>query len=125
MIGYVTLGTNDLPRAAAFYDALLAKSRRFMEGRAFIVRAVSPTHFAVIKPHDGKAGNGGNGTMVAPAGRQQGQGGSPARFRPVAGGTDEGPAVCGDGFMASAISAIWTATSSNVLRGDLRALWRC
>ena len=22
MIGYVTLGTNDLPRAAAFYDAL-------------------------------------------------------------------------------------------------------
>ena len=25
MIGYVTLGTNDLPRAAAFYDALLAE----------------------------------------------------------------------------------------------------
>jgi hypothetical protein len=26
MIGYVTLGTNDLPRAAKFYDALLAES---------------------------------------------------------------------------------------------------
>ena len=25
MIGYVTLGTNDMPRAAAFYDALLAE----------------------------------------------------------------------------------------------------
>ena len=25
MIGYVTLGTNDLPRAAAFYDALLSE----------------------------------------------------------------------------------------------------
>ena len=25
MIGYVTLGTNDLPRAAAFYDKLLAE----------------------------------------------------------------------------------------------------
>lgn len=25
MIGYVTLGTNDLPRAAAFYDTLLAE----------------------------------------------------------------------------------------------------
>lgn len=25
MIGYVTLGTNDLPRAAAFYDSLLAE----------------------------------------------------------------------------------------------------
>ena len=24
MIGYVTVGTNDLPRAAAFYDALAA-----------------------------------------------------------------------------------------------------
>jgi len=25
MIGYVTLGTNNLPRAAAFYDALLGE----------------------------------------------------------------------------------------------------
>ena len=25
MIGYVTLGTNDLTRAAAFYDALLSE----------------------------------------------------------------------------------------------------
>jgi len=25
MIGYVTLGTSDLPRAAAFYDTLLAE----------------------------------------------------------------------------------------------------
>ena len=25
MIGYVTLGTNDLPRATAFYDTLLAE----------------------------------------------------------------------------------------------------
>jgi len=25
MIGYVTLGTNDLPRACTFYDALLAE----------------------------------------------------------------------------------------------------
>jgi len=33
MIGYVTLGTNDLPRAASFYDALLAElgGKRFME----------------------------------------------------------------------------------------------
>ena len=28
MIGYVTLGTNDLPRATAFYDTLLAEHRR-------------------------------------------------------------------------------------------------
>ena len=33
MIGYITLGTNDLPRAAAFYDTLLAEMgvRRMME----------------------------------------------------------------------------------------------
>jgi len=33
MIGYVTLGTNDLPRAAAFYDALAASQgvSRMME----------------------------------------------------------------------------------------------
>jgi hypothetical protein len=33
MIGYVTLGTNNLARAAAFYDALLAEigARRLMD----------------------------------------------------------------------------------------------
>ena len=38
MIGYVTLGTNDLPRAAAFYDALAAQFGvgRMMEFEAFI-----------------------------------------------------------------------------------------
>ena len=36
MIGYVTLGTNDLGRAAEFYDALLAElgATRFMDTRA-------------------------------------------------------------------------------------------
>lgn len=38
MIGYVTLGTNKLPRAAAFYDALLAEigAKRLMDyGRGY------------------------------------------------------------------------------------------
>ena len=38
MLGYVTLGTNDLPRAAAFYDALLAEigAKRLMDyGRGY------------------------------------------------------------------------------------------
>ncbi len=45
MIGYVTVGTNDMPRAAAFYDALLATlgAKRFMEADRFIAWAVSPT----------------------------------------------------------------------------------
>lgn len=69
MIGYVTLGTNDLPRAAAFYDALLAElgAKRFMEGDTFIAWAVSPEQpsLGVIKPYDGKPATIGNGVMVA------------------------------------------------------------
>ncbi len=41
MIGYVTLGTNDLPRAAAFYDALAKEmgTGRMMEHERFIAWA--------------------------------------------------------------------------------------
>lgn len=41
MIGYVTLGTNDLPRAAAFYDAIAAEmgTGRMMEFDSFITWA--------------------------------------------------------------------------------------
>jgi len=41
MIGYVTLGTNDLDRAARFYDALLGEigARRMMQGERHERRA--------------------------------------------------------------------------------------
>ncbi len=69
MIGYVTLGTNDLPRACAFYDALLGEigAKRIMEGDRFVAWGVSPTtpSLGVILPFDGKPANVGNGTMVA------------------------------------------------------------
>jgi predicted lactoylglutathione lyase len=69
MIGYVTLGTNDLPRAAAFYDALLAElgATRFMEDARFVAWAVSPEQpsLGVILPYDGKPATIGNGVMVA------------------------------------------------------------
>ncbi|MBT8040672.1 MAG: VOC family protein [Xanthomonadales bacterium] len=70
MIGYVTLGTNDLERAIAFYDELLGLlgARRFMgdEGR-FQAWAVSPGQpaLSVTKPWDGQPATNGNGTMVA------------------------------------------------------------
>ena len=43
MIGYVTLGTNDLDRAAEFYDALLGEigMDRLMDSEAFKVWGVS------------------------------------------------------------------------------------
>jgi catechol 2,3-dioxygenase-like lactoylglutathione lyase family enzyme len=44
MIGYVTLGTNDLKRAAAFYDALLGEigAKRMMESDEFVAWSVKP-----------------------------------------------------------------------------------
>ena len=69
MIGYVTLGTNDLSRAAKFYDALLGEigAKRFMEGDRFIAWAVSPTApgLGLTLPFDGQPATVGNGVMVA------------------------------------------------------------
>jgi predicted lactoylglutathione lyase len=69
MIGYVTLGTNDIERAAAFYDQLLAEigAKRFMETERFIAWATSPQSpaLSVTKPFDGNAATVGNGVMVA------------------------------------------------------------
>lgn len=69
MIGYVTLGTNDLDRAVAFYDALLAElgAGRFMEEETFVAWAVDPSKpaLSVCRPFNGEAATAGNGTMVA------------------------------------------------------------
>ncbi|MFQ5660737.1 MAG: VOC family protein [Gammaproteobacteria bacterium] len=69
MIGYVTLGTNNMDRAAGFYDALLGTlgASRFMENERVIAWAVSPDTPAlgIIKPFDGNPATVGNGAMVA------------------------------------------------------------
>jgi catechol 2,3-dioxygenase-like lactoylglutathione lyase family enzyme len=69
MIGYVTLGTNNLARAAAFYDALLKEigAKRGMEDERFVSWIVHPDRPAigVGKPFDGKPATVGNGTMIA------------------------------------------------------------
>ena len=69
MIGYVTLGTNDLPRACAFYDALLAEigaKRLFDFGRgvAWGVSMDTPS-LGLMKPFDGQPATVGNGVMAA------------------------------------------------------------
>jgi catechol 2,3-dioxygenase-like lactoylglutathione lyase family enzyme len=69
MIGYVTLGTNDMQRAAKFYDALLAEvgGKRQMEGDRFISWSAGEQSpgIGIIKPFDGNAATVGNGMMVA------------------------------------------------------------
>ena len=44
MIGYTTLGTNDLQRAAAFYDQLLGSlgAKRWMDYPTFVMWACAP-----------------------------------------------------------------------------------
>jgi predicted lactoylglutathione lyase len=69
MIGYVTLGTNDLARASAFYDALLAEigAKRMMDlGRGIAWgTAMDKPMLCVMKPFDGQAATVGNGVMIA------------------------------------------------------------
>lgn len=70
MIGYATLGSNDLPRGAAFYDALLAElgAKRTMEfGDRGVAwgRSMAEPMLCLMKPFDGRPASVGNGTMVA------------------------------------------------------------
>ena len=69
MIGYVTLGTNDMARAAAFYDALLAEigAKRLWSSPGGIGWGVSmkAPSLALMAPHDKQPATVGNGTMVA------------------------------------------------------------
>jgi catechol 2,3-dioxygenase-like lactoylglutathione lyase family enzyme len=68
MIGYVTLGTNDLDRAAAYYDALLGTlgAKRGMQGPRFISWSTGKgPSVGVIKPYDGQPAQPGNGMMTS------------------------------------------------------------
>jgi len=105
MIGYTTLGTNDLKRAAAFYDALLAElgAKRAMEMETFVAWATAPNTpmVAVIKPFDGKPATVGNGVMVALAASSKAQVDAIHKKALSLGGKDEGaPGPRGDGFYA-------------------------
>jgi catechol 2,3-dioxygenase-like lactoylglutathione lyase family enzyme len=71
VIGYVTLGTNDLERARAFYDALLAEigARRLMElgenGFTLYGTGFGKPGLAVTRPYDKQPAVAGNGNMAA------------------------------------------------------------
>lgn len=105
MIGYVTLGTNDLAKVAKFYDALLATigARRFMESDRFIAWAVNPTAPALglTMPFDGKAATVGNGVMVALVVDSHSKVDDLYKKAMELGASDEGPpGARGEGFYA-------------------------
>ena len=105
MIGYVTVGTNDLARAAKFYDALAAEmgTSRMMEFDSFIAWG-SPggkAGVAATKPFDGQPATVGNGVMVGLEAQDAAQVDRLYAIALANGGSDEGaPGPRGDGFYA-------------------------
>src|SRR5207237_8064566 len=70
MIGYVTLGSNDLDKARAYYDSLFGSigAGRLMEfGENFTLYGVNwgVPGVAICTPNNGEAATAGNGNMVA------------------------------------------------------------
>ncbi|MBB6426751.1 putative lactoylglutathione lyase [Sphingopyxis sp. JAI128] len=105
MIGYVTLGTRDLAKAAVFYDAIAAElaTPRMMEFDGFIAwgKPGGGAGIGLTKPFDGKEATVGNGVMVALEAKDKDQ---VHRLYDIAlahGGTCEGPpGPRGEGFYA-------------------------
>lgn len=105
MIGYVTLGTNDLAKSALFYDAIAAEMGvgRMMESDAFIAwgKPGGAAGVALTKPHDGNAATIGNGVMVALEAKDKEQVDRLHQIALANGGTCEGPPGSrGDQFYA-------------------------
>ena len=71
MIGYATVGTNDIDRARAFYDDLLGEigARRVMEfpqnGFTMYGTGARAPGLAVTRPYNGEPAAVGNGNMAA------------------------------------------------------------
>lgn len=68
MLGYVSLGTNDIAKASAFYDQLsaLVGAKRVWDDENFVAWSNAPTGgISVTKPFDGGPATVGNGVMAA------------------------------------------------------------
>ena len=70
MIGYVTVGSNDLDKSRSFYDALMPVigAGRIMEfGDSFTMYGTSLGRpgLAICKPYDGNSATAGNGNMAS------------------------------------------------------------
>ena len=106
MIGYVTVGTSDLARAAKFYDAIAAELGvgRMMEFETGIAwgKPGGGAGIGAIKPFDGQPATVGNGVMVALEAQDNAQVDKLYEIALANGGSDEGaPGVRGGGFYAA------------------------
>lgn len=70
MIGYVTIGTNDLEGARTFYSNLLSEIgatelMRMEQGFTMYGTSFGQPALAITPPYDGAAAHPGNGNMIA------------------------------------------------------------
>lgn len=105
MIGYVTLGTNDLPRARAYFDALLGTlgAKRVVqfpdEEGGFTMYGTGKDRPAIVitRAYDKQPADCGNGNMIAIPFDTQGKVDAFYAKAIELGGTDEGvPGLRGD-----------------------------
>ena len=107
MLAYATLGTRDLARAAAFYDAVLAPlgATRMMEEPDYFIAWANSAQGAglgITYPYDKQAATVGNGTMVALQGNSREQVDAVYARALELGGSDEGaPGQRYPGFYAA------------------------
>lgn len=106
MIGYVTLGTNDLERAARFYDLIAAEmgTARMMEWPGAIAWGTpgGGAGIGLTKPFDREAATVGNGVMVALEAASRDQVDRLHALALANGGVCEGPpGQRGEGFYAA------------------------
>jgi predicted lactoylglutathione lyase len=95
MIGYVTLGTNDIKRAGAFYDQLLGAlgAKRRMDSERFVLWSAGrgTAGLALAAPYDKQPATVGNGVMVALTAENPEQVAAIHQKALELGGVDEGP----------------------------------
>ena len=100
MIGYVTLGSDNMPRARAFYDELLGSSvgaKRIMEfgdeehGFTMWGTGFDKPGLAVTNPHNQQPAVAGNGNMAALAMDSRAKVDALYAKAIELGGSDEGP----------------------------------
>ena len=103
MIGYTSVGTNDLDKAIAFYGELLSLlgAQPFFKSDRGVGWGVSPDKpmFSVLKPFNGAPATVGNGSMVALSAKDAEQVQAVYAKAIALGGQDEGaPGPRGSGF---------------------------
>ncbi|NVJ98670.1 MAG: VOC family protein [Alphaproteobacteria bacterium] len=105
MIGYTTVGTNDIEKATAFYDALFAEmgAKRTMDFDVFKVWSTGEgPGFSVTLPYNKEAATVGNGVMIALSAPNTETVDRLYAKAMELGATDEGaPGARGEGFYAA------------------------